>query len=248
MTDKKRKPNWSEDQNLLLTKLVDENKAVLLGKFGAGVTAQKKKEKWVELTHTINAAFPGCIRAPEEVEKKWHNIQSKARGEIARYKQGVISTGGGTSPCPTLSATSEVVWDILGQNNVSISGIPPAMDTSLLQVVSLSDTVNASEYSDMAALDLQTFQAMGGAVPTASTVSVPSQPEPSVPDTASSAQGSMKRPAGWSTVQEPKSVRQTFLLGESYDELLYKKLKLETDCLSLKKKIMEIQLQKLQNE
>ncbi|XP_071111720.1 nuclear apoptosis-inducing factor 1-like [Haliotis cracherodii] len=249
MPDKKRKPNWSEDQNLLLTKLVDDNKAVLLGKFRAGVvTAQKKKEKWVELTHTINAAFPGCIRAPEEVEKKWHNIQSKAREEITRYKQGVISTGGGPSPCPTLSATSEVVWDILGKNNVSISGIPSAMDTSLLQVVSLSDTVNASEYSDMAALDLQTLQAMGGAVPTASTASVPSQPEPSVPDTASSTQGSMKRPARWSTVQEPKSVRQTFLLGESYDELLYKKLKLETDCLSLKKKIMEIQLQKLQNE
>ncbi|XP_048254796.1 uncharacterized protein LOC125381650 [Haliotis rufescens] len=122
------------------------------------------------------------------------------------------------------------------------------MDTSLLQGVSLSDTVNASEYSDMAALDMQTLQAMGAAVPTASTVSVPSQPEPSVPDTASSALGSMKRPAGWSTVQEPKSSRQTFLLGESYDELLFKKLKLETECLSLKKKIMEIQLQKLQNE
>ncbi|XP_048250152.1 uncharacterized protein LOC124139144 [Haliotis rufescens] len=132
-------------------------------------------------------AFTGCIRAPEEVEKKWHNIQSKARGEIARCKQGVISTDGDPSPCPTLTATSEVVWYILGQNNVSISGIPSAMDTSLLQVVSLSDTVNASEYSDMAALDLQTLQAMGGAVPTASTVSVPSQPEPSVPDTASSA-------------------------------------------------------------
>ncbi|XP_071078605.1 uncharacterized protein [Haliotis cracherodii] len=122
------------------------------------------------------------------------------------------------------------------------------MDTSLLQVVSLSDTVNASEYSDMAALDLQTLQAMGGAVPTASTVSVPLQPKPSVPDTASSAQGSTKRPAGWITVKEPKSSRLSFLLGESYDELLYNKLKLETKCLSLEKKIMEIQLQKLQNE
>lgn len=79
---KKRKPNWTTDECLYLSKLVDENKSVLRSKFGAGVTTVKKRETWGKITDAINATS-STKRSVEEVEKKWHNIQMRGKAEIA---------------------------------------------------------------------------------------------------------------------------------------------------------------------
>lgn len=73
---KKRKPNWTTDECLYLSKLVDENKSVLRSKFGTGVTTVKKREIWRKITDAINAKS-STKRSVEEVEKKWHNLQMK---------------------------------------------------------------------------------------------------------------------------------------------------------------------------
>lgn len=82
---KKRKPNWTTDECLYLSKLVDENKSVLRSKFGAGVTTVKKRETWGKITDAINATS-STKRSVEEVEKKWHNIQMRGKAEICRRK------------------------------------------------------------------------------------------------------------------------------------------------------------------
>lgn len=41
---KKKKPNWTADECLYLSKLVDENKGVLRSKIGTGLKTFKKRE------------------------------------------------------------------------------------------------------------------------------------------------------------------------------------------------------------
>ncbi|XP_046563178.1 uncharacterized protein LOC124272081 isoform X2 [Haliotis rubra] len=133
----KRKPNWTSDQSLLLVQLVDERKSIIKGKFGPGVTSRMKKEAWGEVAANINAAFPNVVRSSDDCEKRWYNIQSKSRQEISAFKRQLSGTGG---PGPSkLSAVSEAVYDVLGQSNVSISGIEGSFDSTLLQVMDISN-------------------------------------------------------------------------------------------------------------
>lgn len=92
---KKRKPNWTTDECLYLSKLVDENKSVLRSKFGAGVTTVKKRETWGKITDAINATS-STKRSVEEVEKKWHNIQMRGKAEIADARRSAKKTGNET--------------------------------------------------------------------------------------------------------------------------------------------------------
>ncbi len=82
-----RKPNWTEEQCLLLAQLVEEHKGILKGKFGPGVTARGKKQTWELIAQNINASFPLVVRTSEDCEKRWYVLQSKARGEIAAHKR-----------------------------------------------------------------------------------------------------------------------------------------------------------------
>ena len=88
-----RKPNWTEEQCLLLAQLVEEHKAILKGKFGPGVTARDKKQTWERIAQTINGSFPLLVRTNEDCEKRWYVLQSKAREEIAAHKRESSRTG-----------------------------------------------------------------------------------------------------------------------------------------------------------
>ena len=91
---RKRKPNWSQDQLLLLAQLVLERRGVIKGKFGSGVTSRKKREAWEEIKFHINASFPaGWCRSTDDCEKRWYALQSQSRYEIADYKRAVVATG-----------------------------------------------------------------------------------------------------------------------------------------------------------
>lgn len=88
-----RKPNWKEEQCLLLAQLVDEHKGVLRGRFGPGVTQQAKRQAWENIAQQINASFHLLVRTSEECEKRWYVLQSKAREEIAAHKRESSRTG-----------------------------------------------------------------------------------------------------------------------------------------------------------
>ncbi len=88
-----RKPNWTEEQCLLLAQLGEEHKGILKGKFGPGVTARGKKQTWELIAQNINASFPLVVRTSEDCEKRWYVLQSKARGEIAAHKRESSRTG-----------------------------------------------------------------------------------------------------------------------------------------------------------
>lgn len=49
-TNKKRKPNWTEDEMQILSSSIRENEEILFGKFSSTVTAEKKKAVWENIT------------------------------------------------------------------------------------------------------------------------------------------------------------------------------------------------------
>ena len=88
-----RKPNWTEEQGLLLAQLVNEHKGMLRGKFGPTVTSQGKRRAWDTISQTINASFPLVVRTGDDCEKRWYVLQSKAKDEIAAHKRESSLTG-----------------------------------------------------------------------------------------------------------------------------------------------------------
>lgn len=88
-----RKPNWTEEQCLLLAQLVEENKGVLRGKFGSGITAQAKRQTWERIARRISASFPLLLRTSNECEKRWYVLQSKARAAVAAQKRASSQSG-----------------------------------------------------------------------------------------------------------------------------------------------------------
>ncbi|XP_033726344.1 uncharacterized protein LOC117315974 [Pecten maximus] len=139
---KKRKPNWSADECLYLTKLVEENKGVLRAKFGAGVTTQRKRETWRIISDKINAS--SCVRrSVEEVEKKWHNLHMKGKTELSDHRRQAVMTGGGPSSAPQISPIAEAVGNVIGLDNVSICGISGAVDTSMMMLLNTDQACSA---------------------------------------------------------------------------------------------------------
>ena len=86
---RKRKPNWPQDQLLLLAQFVLERRGVIKGKFGSGVTSKKKREAWEEICLSMNASFPAVYRSTEDCEKRWYALQLQSRLEIADFKRAV---------------------------------------------------------------------------------------------------------------------------------------------------------------
>lgn len=162
-----RKPNWTEEQCLLLAQLINEHKSVLRGKFSPSVTVQAKKQAWDTIAQQINASFPLVVRTSEDCEKRWYVLQSKAKEEIAAQKREASRTGewyttslhllakliempnycvyidlldfllGGGPPSKQLSQVAETVFDILGQSEVGITGLREGIDSSMLQAIEM---------------------------------------------------------------------------------------------------------------
>ncbi|XP_048248922.1 uncharacterized protein LOC124125914 [Haliotis rufescens] len=89
---KKRKPNWTKEEVLLLTELVKANVHVLEGKFGPGVTSARRQEAWQVITATLNSSG-SHPRTKEEVEKKWKNVKSQAKHKYSEFGKLTKGTG-----------------------------------------------------------------------------------------------------------------------------------------------------------
>ncbi len=57
----KRKPNWTQEQQLLLAQLVNENKHIIKGKFGVGITSKTKGDTFLKAHY--RQMFVKCLRS-----------------------------------------------------------------------------------------------------------------------------------------------------------------------------------------
>lgn len=74
-------PNWSSRKN------------IIKGKFSPSLTSADKKKAWEDISGVLNASHITCTRSPSDCEKKWYNILSKSRTEIAAFKKNILCTG-----------------------------------------------------------------------------------------------------------------------------------------------------------
>ena len=89
----KRRPNWSEDEILLLCKFINEKKHIIRSKFGSNISTQSKKAAWESITTQLNASNPSVKREKNEIEKKWHNVYSKSKKELTEHSKNSLKTG-----------------------------------------------------------------------------------------------------------------------------------------------------------
>lgn len=99
-----KKENWTTDECIYLSRLVEENKDVLCAKFGTGITTIRKRAAWQKITDSINSTSSTKLSV-EEVEKKWHNVQMKGKAELSDACRSMKMTG--ILSCPSsLSSAS----------------------------------------------------------------------------------------------------------------------------------------------
>ena len=90
-TKAKRKPNWTQEECLLLVTLINENKHVLRSRLGPNLTSQMKRDTWKKISKQLNA-FALTPFTTKEIKEKWTNILSTSETEISSFrKQSTIT-------------------------------------------------------------------------------------------------------------------------------------------------------------
>lgn len=87
VSSRKRRPNWTDQECLLLAQLMQDKKAIIRGKCSTGVSTQDKRQAWEEIAQVINNTFPQIQRTVSDCNKKWENLLAKSREEIKRQKR-----------------------------------------------------------------------------------------------------------------------------------------------------------------
>lgn len=87
MSTRKRRPNWTDQECLLLAQLMQERKDIIRGKCSTGVLIMDKRQAWEEIAQHINSAFPQIQRTVSDCNKKWENLLAKSREEIKRQRR-----------------------------------------------------------------------------------------------------------------------------------------------------------------
>ncbi len=87
MSSRRRRPNWTDQECLLLAQLMQERKGIIRGKCITGVSIQDKRQAWEGIAKAINNAFPQIQRTVSDCNKKWENLIAKSREEIKRKKR-----------------------------------------------------------------------------------------------------------------------------------------------------------------
>ncbi|XP_046326929.2 uncharacterized protein LOC124111322 [Haliotis rufescens] len=150
---KKRQPNFTQEEQLLLSGLVAANSVILEGKLGPGVTAWQRRQTWQKITNTLNKGKTHK-RTKEEVRKKWKNLKSQSKQTFSNFRQQTIATEGGPPPIP-VSPVTDAVAEAIGRDNMSLTEISDFCDSTALQLLDVMrskkrPTLVSGDVEDMA--------------------------------------------------------------------------------------------------
>ncbi|KAM6947410.1 uncharacterized protein PEZ65_001058 isoform 1-T1 [Lycodopsis pacificus] len=131
MSTRKRRPNWTDQECLLLAQLMQEKKDIIRGKCSNGVTIQDKRQAWEEIAQSINTAFPQIQRTVSDCNKKWENLLAKSREEIKRQRRQVGAEGLSVEQFSTVTQVVISVMDLseMLQHDREDSSISELMET-----------------------------------------------------------------------------------------------------------------------
>uniref|UniRef100_G3P059 Myb-like domain-containing protein n=1 Tax=Gasterosteus aculeatus TaxID=69293 RepID=G3P059_GASAC len=130
MSSRKRKPNWTEQECLLLAQLLQERKEAIRGKCGIEVSIQDKRQAWKQVAQSINNVFPQIHRTVYDCNKKWENLLAKSKVEIKRQKR---QAGTGLS-VDQLTTVTQVVVSVMGISDMLHHNTEDSPSSGLLEI------------------------------------------------------------------------------------------------------------------
>lgn len=81
----KRKPNFTEVENLFLIEEFERNKEVLRSKVNSTEINRQKLDVWQRICDKLNGTNPIVKRSVDEVRRKWKNMVTTARKETTTF-------------------------------------------------------------------------------------------------------------------------------------------------------------------
>jgi hypothetical protein len=121
---RKRSPNFKTDEITFLLNKIRKSKGILFGALSARLTFTKKIETWLKIRDELfSAGYPKRTR--EQLKKKWEDLSS---GTKVKYNKKMITGGGAVE----WHAMDDIITDILGKDNPSLTSIPVGIDSSKL--------------------------------------------------------------------------------------------------------------------
>ncbi|XP_056001535.1 uncharacterized protein LOC125656724 [Ostrea edulis] len=124
---KKRKPNWSERELIVLSEAVLPRYRMLKAEFSPSIISEKKSELWKVITDEVNAeSF--INRTVEKVKKKWADMQSLTKKKESERRRAMKLTGGGPPSGIYFKEWENLVLQSL--SDVAIEGIDSGVDTA----------------------------------------------------------------------------------------------------------------------
>ena len=86
----------------------------MLQKFdGPGFSKSQREDTW-QIIQAVISAISGMDRTSEELQKKWADLKSTAKKDIAKYRREIKQTGGGSSLSPPYEVYERII-QIIGE-------------------------------------------------------------------------------------------------------------------------------------
>ena len=106
----------------MLVELVGATYNFLTGALSNSKTKQMVDAKWRSIALTINSLGHGAPFSVDKVKKKWFDMKSKAKRDVAVYKKESNRTGGGPNPLSEPTELQYKIASIIG--TICTEGIP----------------------------------------------------------------------------------------------------------------------------
>lgn len=171
MEDKKRAPNFSNREKVLLLNLVSDYKDVIENKKTNSQTWRQKDDAWQKMTNLFNSQTPeNYQRSKDSLRKYYDNIKKSLRKDIAEEKKEVQKTGGGGYQV-FVDPINELALGIV--NPKTVFGLSNPYDTDLTaeEEITLSQDSEHMEHTYSAKASHTPDPFTSGALSTAVTVS-----------------------------------------------------------------------------
>jgi len=133
--EKKRQPNFTNEEVEVLTQGVEKRAKLLFGPLSGVNTGAMKQRGWEGVASEVNAVG-GFGRSVAELKKKWVCVKSQTKGKVAAVKREQQKTGGGVSDAGEVSEMDMRILGVMGE--VCVTGMSSGFDSSFSLLQDLS--------------------------------------------------------------------------------------------------------------
>lgn len=105
----------THDQKLLMAQMIFNEREVLFGEFGPGLTKVEKQEKWMEILVKLNSIGANVNDYKTLRDNEWSNMRRATEKKLATLKENESKSAETKVQCRPLSTLDDIVLDILGK-------------------------------------------------------------------------------------------------------------------------------------